>query len=159
MLSANEITTAVTTYCEELGSLDNETRARMPPEKITNRTLRNQGSKNNLKEPRYLDDCIIEGDWTLTNDGLRLLLKDSIEDQFEDRVIIFATDEGLKHLTEAETWMFDGNFALAPSIFQQLYVIRVKIHDLCITTGLNRPIGISQPERPNKQKDIISNNF
>jgi len=73
------------------------------------------------------------GYWTLTNDGLRLLL-DSKEDQFEDRVIIFATDEGLTYLTQAEIWMFDGNFAMAPSIFQQLYVIRVKIHDLYITT-------------------------
>ncbi|XP_022182656.1 uncharacterized protein LOC111042374 [Myzus persicae] len=112
----------------------------MPPETITKRTLRNQRSKNNLKEPRHLEDCIIInrsciGDWALANDGLRLLLKDSIEDQFEDRVIIFATDEGLKHLTEAETWMFDGNFALAHSIFQQLYVIRVKIHDLYITSN------------------------
>jgi hypothetical protein len=48
-------------YCEELGSLDKETQAKMPSETITKRTLRNQRSKNNLKEPTNLDDCIIEG--------------------------------------------------------------------------------------------------
>ncbi|KAF0750964.1 Uncharacterized protein FWK35_00014217 [Aphis craccivora] len=93
-------------------------------------------------------------DWALTNDGLRLLLKDSIENQFEDRVIIFATDEGLKHITEAETSIFDGNLALAPSIFQQLYVIRVKIHGLYITTGIIRPIGISRPGKKTKFRNI-----
>lgn len=65
---------------------------------------------------------------------MTLLLKNIIEGQFENRVIIFATDEGLKHLAEAETWMFDVKFAMAPSVFQQLYVIRVKVNDLYRTS-------------------------
>ncbi|XP_025203719.1 uncharacterized protein LOC112600645 [Melanaphis sacchari] len=108
--TATTSTNLIEIYCEELGSLNNETRAKMQLETITKRTFRNQRSKNNLKEPRHLDDCIIKGNWALTNDGLILLLKDSIEDRFEDKVInviIFSTDEGLKHLTEAETWIFD----------------------------------------------------
>lgn len=59
--AATTSTNPIEIYCEELGSLDNETRAKMPPETITKRTLRNQRSKNNLKEPRHLDDCVIEG--------------------------------------------------------------------------------------------------
>jgi len=49
--AATTSTNSIEIYCEELGSMDNETRARMPPETITKRTLRNQRSKNNLKEP------------------------------------------------------------------------------------------------------------
>lgn len=77
----------------------------------------------------YIIIIQIKGEWTLASNGQRLLLKDSINDQYEERVIIFAIDDGLKHLAEAETWMFDGNFTLSPSIFQQLYIIRVKVNN------------------------------
>lgn len=62
----------------------------------------------------YIIIIQIKGEWTLASNGQRLLLKDSKNDQYEERVNIFATDDGLKHLDEAETWMFDGNFALSP---------------------------------------------
>ncbi|KAF0767939.1 FLYWCH-type domain-containing protein [Aphis craccivora] len=50
----------------------------------------------------YCEELGSLGDWELKNDGLKLLLKDSIEDQFEDRVIIFAIDEGKKTQTTYE---------------------------------------------------------
>jgi len=42
-------------------------------------------------------------------------------------------DEGLVHLSEADTWFCDGNFKLCPEFFLQLYVIRVKKYDKFIT--------------------------
>jgi len=46
-----------------------------------------------------------------------------------ERIIIFLLDEGLLHLSEADTWFCDGNFKLCPEFFLQLYVIRVKKYD------------------------------
>lgn len=68
----------------------------------------------------YLDD------WCTTGKPFhkRLLLADYGIGATE-RFIIFSTDQGLKNLTFASTWYMDGNFALAPKQFHQLYVIRV----------------------------------
>lgn len=49
------------------------------------------------------------------------------------RILIFATDDGLEQLT-SKIWYVDGNFKLAPPYFQQLYVIRVRKDDLCVTS-------------------------
>jgi len=63
----------------------------------------------------------------MNSDGHRFLLYDSrIVDEngkcnADERIVIFATDEGLLlllNLAKSSTWMMDGNFALAPVIFQ-----------------------------------------
>ena len=41
----------------------------------------------------------------------------------DERMLIFATIENLRRLSEATTWYMDGNFAMAPNHFAQLYVI------------------------------------
>ena len=43
------------------------------------------------------------------------------------RIVIYATDEDLRRLAEANRWFADGNFKLVPSIFKQLYVVRIRI--------------------------------
>jgi hypothetical protein len=58
----------------------------------------------------------------LSDKSTRFLLHDN---GIDERIIVFATDNGLKYLTEASTWYMDGNFTMDPLIFQQLYVIRV----------------------------------
>jgi len=54
----------------------------------------------------------------------------------KDRMVIFATDEGLQHLSNSSSWYMDENFglALAPKDFLQLYVVRVKIQKIFITS-------------------------
>ena len=44
--------------------------------------------------------------------------------QDPERMIIYASDESLRHLSTATEWYMDGNFKLAPNLFMQLYVIR-----------------------------------
>jgi len=63
----------------------------------------------------------------------RFLLHDNGIDE-TDRIIVFATDNGLKYLTEASTWYMYGNYSMTSLIFQQLYVIRVKVNSVFITT-------------------------
>jgi len=74
---------------------------------------------------------IIKDEWALYKNE-RFLLHDNKLNS-DDRIIIFALDEGLKYLTEAHTWYCDGNFSLSPENFLQLYVFRVKKFDVFVT--------------------------
>jgi len=97
-----------------------QAQARVQPECTMKRTLRNQRKTNH---PACGTN--IEGEWCTTGnpDNKRLLL---VDDGDKDRIIIFATDDGLHHLSKANEWYMDGNFTLSPKEFMQLYVIRIK---------------------------------
>ena len=43
------------------------------------------------------------------------------------------TDESLHALCRASTWYMDGNFSLAPAVFEQLYIIRAPLGPTCIS--------------------------
>ena len=49
------------------------------------------------------------------------------------RVVIFSTDDNLQSLAAANRWYADGNFKLVPTIFKQVYIIRVKLGATYIT--------------------------
>ncbi|KAE9528534.1 hypothetical protein AGLY_012105 [Aphis glycines] len=66
----------------------------MPPVNIVKRTLQNQSTKNNLLD----------------------------SDEIVNRIVIFATNNGLHHLSNSSIWYMDGNFGLAPKDFLQQYV-------------------------------------
>eukprot|EP00102_Acyrthosiphon_pisum_P027969 XP_016665179.1 PREDICTED: uncharacterized protein LOC107885922 [Acyrthosiphon pisum] len=107
----------------------------MPAEEIVKRRLRRQKSKNNPINPNCLSQLVIENDWCYLGDkSTRFLLHDNGIDETE-RIIVFATDNCLKYLTEASTWYMDGHFSMAPLLFQQLYVIRVKVNSVFITAA------------------------
>jgi len=61
---------------------------------------------------------IFIGEWAFINDD-RLLLRDNGPGASE-RLVMFATDDHLKLLTESDTWYLDGNFGLSPKCFLQL---------------------------------------
>ena len=48
------------------------------------------------------------------------------------RIMVFATDDNLRLLAQSTTWYMDGNFAMAPSLFLQLYVIHVPLGDTTV---------------------------
>lgn len=50
-------------FAEGVSKLESSTKARMPSEEVVKRTLRNQRSKNNPKEPYSLRELIIEGNF------------------------------------------------------------------------------------------------
>ena len=55
------------------------------------------------------------------------------DNESEDiRIIAFATDENLRLLAQNTTWYMDGNYALAPPQFLQLYVIHVPLGETTI---------------------------
>jgi hypothetical protein len=42
----------------------------------------------------------------------------------DERVVIFAKEHHIQKLADSDVWCMDDNFAMAPSIFMQLYVIQ-----------------------------------
>ena len=50
-----------------------------------------------------------------------------------NQMLVFGTDEGLRHLVSSTTWFLDGTFNVAPSLFTQLYVIRAPLGDSSVT--------------------------
>ena len=56
-----------------------------------------------------------------------------------ERMLVFASEVGLTQLAQADTWHMDGTFDSAPTLFKQLYVIRVPLgisSELCLWISL-----------------------
>ena len=53
-------------------------------------------------------------------------------DKKKRRLIIWATDDSLKRLADAEVWHMDGTFGIAPKIFYQVYLILAKVEGVMI---------------------------
>ena len=51
----------------------------------------------------------------------------------QERVLVFASDDGLNLLGDADTWFMDGTHSTAPSQFQQLFCIRVPLGETCVS--------------------------
>lgn len=51
----------------------------------------------------------------------------------DNRILIFATNDGLRLLDSASRWFMDGTHSTAPSQFQQLFVIRVPLGESCVS--------------------------
>ena len=57
---------------------------------------------------------------------MQLLAYDNGQEANE-HVIIFATEDHLQKLADCDVWCMDGNYAMAPGLFMQLYVIQGKV--------------------------------
>ncbi|XP_076047371.1 uncharacterized protein LOC143028903 [Oratosquilla oratoria] len=85
------------------------------------------------KDPASLQELRIEGEWKTTGppDNISFLVYDNVSSS--NRIIVYATYEGLKHLCRNSTWFMDDTFSTAPRLFHQLYVIRVPLGNKAIT--------------------------
>ena len=50
----------------------------------------------------------------------------------DEPVVIFAKEHHVQKLADSDVWCMDGNFAMAPSIFMQLYVIQGRVFGVCV---------------------------
>ncbi|KAL8615880.1 hypothetical protein ACOMHN_058947 [Nucella lapillus] len=99
------------------------------------RSLRNQRLGRFPAVPDSLQNLIIYGEWAQTSgpDPQQFLINDNGPDT-DTRVIVFGTSEALQQLCTADTWYMDGNHAVAPEHFCQLYVIRCPLGDTAVST-------------------------
>ncbi len=95
------------------------------------------------KLPHRRADLEITGEWAQTEDGRDFLL---CNDGIEDKILIFATAQNLRHLCEAETIFMDGTFKISPEMFLQVYSLHVMVMDtmmpVCICLLPSKEIAI-----------------
>lgn len=85
-------------------------------------------------EPTTLADFDVTEPWNTTGgpNSEPFLLFDSGR-QDPERVIVFASQMQLQHLAVSDKWFMDGNYKMAPSLFKQVYVIRVPLGSSAVT--------------------------
>jgi len=98
------------------------------------RDLRRQRRGDLPKDPATLHDVVIPDDWKTTGESnpRPFLIHDSGSDE-RQRVLVYSAEEQLRHLGQADTWYMDGNFAVSPNVFAQLYVIRAPLGETTIS--------------------------
>lgn len=99
-------------------------------------------------EPATAADVVVSGPWTTTGgpQPQPFLICDSGATP-ADRMFVFAAPEQLRHLATADTWYMDGNFAMSPRIFTQLYVIRAALGDSAVTCVYAFLAGVSKLQK------------
>ena len=83
-------------------------------------------------DPPTTRDLVIDIEWSTTGGPTpqTFLIHDS--GRFSNqRIVMYATEEGLRLLARSGTWYMDGTFSTVPDCFRQLYVIRAEIGTTC----------------------------
>ena len=120
-------------YSEELANLSDAAKAMMHKVETCKRSIRRNRTSEFPEQPANLADLVIAHTWT-HNSGLnqeRFLLHDNGADS-DSRLIVFATDSNLRLLAAADKWFMDGEFAMAPPNFLQIYVIHIPLGDTTV---------------------------
>lgn len=80
-----------------------------------------RNKENILKLPKTIAEINLSDKYTVTFKGNRFLLHDN--ENNENRLLIFATEENLRVLSKCNEWYCDGTFGIVPNMFTQLYTI------------------------------------
>lgn len=112
---------------EMLTAPDN-VRGAMSSKETMRRTVRRQKRGLLPTEPASLQDLQVPDSMKCTTEtsSQSFLIYDS-GPAAPKRMLIFASNEQLRQLSIADRWFLDGNFAMAPKLFEQLYAIRVPL--------------------------------
>ena len=120
---------------QAMSQIDVAARVDLGREESIKRTLRNQRLGRIPPQPESLQDLVIDGEWALTTgpDPQQFLVYDNGPDT-DSRIIVFGASDALQHLSRTDTWFMDGNHAVAPPGFCQLYVIRCPLGNTAVST-------------------------
>ena len=88
-------------------------------------SLRRERAKHMPKNPTSLSELTLDGEWTTTVDGDPFLIYDNDVDS-SDRILVFGTDLGLRHLASSDSWYMD-----------EPTPIHLVVRDPCITWRIN----------------------
>ena len=115
-----------------------EVRAALGNLESLKRVIRDKKRGDLPKEPSSLKDLELEEKWTHLLDQ-EFLIHDTGKDA-PARMMVFATQDGIRHLARSSQWFTDGTFGTAPKLFSQLYVIRAPLGNstvACVCAFMN----------------------
>lgn len=110
-------------FAESLSGAPTEILGQMPNANAFGKAMRNERKGNLPKAPKNLDEIVLTDVRTTT--GANFLYDDNGPNK-KERIIIFATDEALKFLTQCDHVFMDGTVSSAPALFNQVYSIHGK---------------------------------
>ena len=142
-------------FASAIANTSDDVRAEIGKKESVKRNIRNTQRGVLPKEVSTLHDLEIEGEWAQATGDQQFLIHDSDRDQ-HNRVIVFASDEGLRHLATQQTWFMDGTFKIAQKLFEQLYIIRAKVGDSAVTCAYSLMTGKSQALYEEMLQAIVS---
>ncbi len=119
----------------ELRELGQEEMARLGNLNTVKRDVQRQQRKHNQHvEPENWREFNIPEEWKTTGTGnpRQFLIHDS-GTYGNGRVVVYGSDDCLRVLARADIWLMDGNFKMAPRIFEQLYIIRAPLGTSAVT--------------------------
>ena len=123
-------------YSEAMQSATEGVRAGIGKSETVKRDIRRQKRGVRPKEPKCLSEISFEDSefWTTTGEAepKPFLIHDSGPDA-ADRILVFASEEGLRLLARSHQWHMDGNFKMAPKFSKQVYVIRVPFGESAVS--------------------------
>lgn len=113
-------------YAEALSGTPDEVAGQMPKANAFGKSMRNQRKGNHPPAPKTLAELppFAVGD-VLTTTGNNFVVYDSAwhHQDPNDRIIIFATKEGLEFLAQCLHWFMDGTLSSGPALFEQMYTV------------------------------------
>ena len=119
---------------QNLLSVNAAVRAKLTCPDNLRRNIRRYKRGNVPKEPESAKDIQLPEDFKSTGgvDPKPFLIYDN-GSEAPNRIIIFATEEGLRQLCRSAGWFIDGTFSAAPSQFKQMFIIRVPLGKRAVT--------------------------
>jgi len=104
-------------------TLSSASQGALPLVQSMTRGIRNARAKSigSLAIPHRREDIDLPDSYQTCSNGEDFLLFDS--GKASDRLLIFTTHKNLEFLSRSDVWMADGTFKVAPSLFDQLFVI------------------------------------
>ncbi len=120
-------------YADNITALTDAAKAILPSVDTCKRTIARNRTQEYPAEPASLVNLHIVPPWTHTlgQQEEEFLFFDN-GPQATHRIVAYATEDNLRRLAAADKWFMDGNFAMAPPKFLQLYVIHVSLGEVTI---------------------------
>ena len=121
----------------EVAALEPGTAASLPPYAQLKRIVGRSRGKQMPSCPTNLKDLIIpeelktdhRGELFLQYDSRSVSDEESFSEEESDsereRILIFASKQGLRALARSQVWLMDGTFKVVPSLFYQLYTVNI----------------------------------
>lgn len=130
-----------------LTTLSEQAASQMPQPDLIKRCIRRRRRNENQPAPLPTERRTIEipEKYKVTDDGRRFL---QVDTGGADRILVFASDQGLDLLQQSQHWVCDGTFKSAPTLFFQLYTLH--------SFWLGQTIACVYALLPGKSEDIYT---
>ena len=108
---------------------DSETLVSLPKENSMKRTIQRIRRQHQPALPTTINDIVEIPEQYATIEGENWVQYNNFGNEENGRIIIFATQDSIRHLSRSAMWYGDGTFKCVPRILCQLYTLHYEAND------------------------------